>query len=337
MGQGPRPLLSFRSGRDRFPVAADKEPEPRVSPLVGIGLKVLSTMAFAVMAVLIKLIADRYPVGEITFCRSFFALIPVFVWVAWRGQLTTVFRTRNIGGHILRSIVGTMAILLGFAALARLPLADATAIGYASPLLTVMLAALILRETVRAYRWSAVLVGLLGVLIILSDYVAPAGAGAERSVPGAALQLASAFFAAFAAIQIRRLSVTEPAATIVVYFSLFCAAVSLATLPFGWVAPTGIDALILVGTGLLGGLGQVLMTQSFRYADASVLAPFDYVSMVWALTASIFLFGSLPTPTMLVGAAVVIASGLFVVYRERRLGIARSRSKPAQLLPPPLT
>lgn len=308
-----------------------------MNPLAGIGLKVLSTAAFAAMAVLVKLIADRYPLGEITFCRSFFALVPVFAWVAWRRQFPAVFRTRNIGGHVLRSAVGMAAMFLGFAGLALLPIADATAIGYASPLLTVMLAAFILREKVRVYRWSAVVVGLIGVLIILSDYVVPGGPGPGRSVLGALVQLASAFFGAFAAIQIRRLTLTEPAATIVVYFSLFCAAVSLSTLPFGWVMPTGTDALILMGTGLFGGLGQVLMTQSFRYADASVLAPFDYVSMLWALMASILLFATLPTANMLVGAAVVIASGLFVIYRERQLGIERSRSKPALPLPPPLS
>lgn len=296
-----------------------------------------STAAFTGMATLIKLVSDRFPIGEITFFRSFFALIPVLIWVAWRGRLGNVMYTSNFGGHILRSVVGVTSMFLGFAALARLPLADATAIGYATPLLTVIFAALLLGEVVRIYRWSAVIVGLVGVLIIIVDFLAPGvSEQPERSFTGALLGLSGAFFSGLAAIQIRRLVETEPAATIVVYFCLFASAVSLLTLPFGWVVPSPADAVILLSMGICGGIGQVLMTLSYRYADASVLAPFDYTSMLWAILISIFVFHYLPTPLMLVGTAIVVASGLFVVYREHRLGIVR-KSKTVQPPPPPLT
>jgi drug/metabolite transporter (DMT)-like permease len=200
----------------------------------------------------------------------------------------------------------------------------------------VVLAVLLLGEVVRIYRWTAVVIGLIGVLIIIADFVTPGANQPERSFVGALFGLGGALFGALAAIQIRRMIETEPAATIVVYFSVFAALVSLMTLPFGWVMPTPGDALIFVSIGIFGGLGQVLMTQSFRYADASVLAPFDYVTMLWAILISFFVFDYLPTPLMLAGTAIVIGSGLFVLYREHRLGIV-PKARPAQPPPPPLT
>jgi drug/metabolite transporter (DMT)-like permease len=304
-----------------------------LNPLAGIALKVVSTAFFTGMATLIKLISDRFPVGEIAFARSFFGLIPVLVWAGWRGQFPGIFFTRNPRGHLVRVTVGTASMFLGFSALGYLPIADATAIGYAAPLFTVAFAAFLLRETVRLYRWSAVVVGLLGVIVILSEYLSPTVSG-ERLV-GAGLQLTSAVFAAYAAIQIAYLSRTEPAGTIVVYFSSFAALVALCTLPFGWVMPTPIEALMLVGTGIFGGIGQVLMTASYRYADASVLAPFDYTSMLWAVLASLIVFSTVPTPVVLLGSCIVIGAGLFVIWRERQLGLIRNRIKQAQPPAPP--
>ena len=142
---------------------------PRGQPLLGVLLKVLSTIAFAAMATQIKLLSERYPTGEVAFFRSAFALIPVLIWAGWRGLLPSVFITPRIGGHLLRSIAGATSMFFGFSALARLPLSDATAIGYAAPLMTVVLAAVLLKEPVRIYRWAAVVVGFLGVLVMLSD------------------------------------------------------------------------------------------------------------------------------------------------------------------------
>jgi drug/metabolite transporter (DMT)-like permease len=144
-------------------------PTGHARPLFGIALKVVSTFAFTVMATLVKLASDRFPPGEIVFFRSFFALVPVLIWVAWLGYFPAVFSTRLIGGHLYRSAIGVSAMFCGFTALSYLPIADATSIGYASPLLTVVFAVLLLGEKVHAYRWTAVVVGLVGVLIILSD------------------------------------------------------------------------------------------------------------------------------------------------------------------------
>ncbi|MEX0853864.1 MAG: DMT family transporter [Bauldia sp.] len=299
-------------------------------PILGIALKVASTLVFTVMATLVKLLSDRYPIGELTFFRSFFALIPVFAWVGWRGQFPSVFYTQRLSDHVTRSITGAAAMYCGFSALSLLPIADATAIGYAAPLMTVALAVLLLGERVRAYRWSAVIVGLAGVLVILSDYAFPGTGGQERSILGALFGIGSASIGALASTQVRVLTRTDGAATIVVYFSAFVALLSLVTLPFGWALPDLADAGWLVLAGICGGLGQVLLTQSYRYGEASAIAPFDYTSMIWALIVSLLVFGTWPSAIVLAGTAIVIGAGLFVIWREHQLGIERTRSKRAQ-------
>jgi drug/metabolite transporter (DMT)-like permease len=312
-------------------------PLTSAQPFLGIALKIISTLAFTGMATLIKLVSDRYPVGELTFFRSFFALIPVAVWVGWR-EFPGTFRTSRFGGHVVRSIAGATSMFCGFTALSMLPIADAIAIGYASPLLTVVFAVFLLGEKVYVYRWSAVGVGLCGVLVILSAYIGPeAGEVARGSAIGAALAVGGAVVGALAATQTRSLTRIEPAATIVVYFSLLTAVAALATLPFGWTMPTPLDFAMLLGAGLFGGLGQVLLTQSYRFGDASLIAPFDYTSMIWTLTASLLVFGTWPSGVVLSGAGVVILAGLFVIWREHQLGIERTRSKRAQTPTTPLS
>lgn len=314
------------------------DPPEHARPLVGIALKVASTLSFTAMATLIKLDSARYPIGELVFFRSFFALIPVFAWVAWRGQFPAVFHTKRFGRHVVRSVSGGCTMFLGFTALSLLPIADATAIGYAAPLMTVVLAVLFLGEKVRIYRWSAVIVGLIGVLVILSDYVGPdVEAGAtERSAIGAMIAVVGAFLGAVTSTQVRAMVHTEGAGTIVVYFSLFTSLFGLFTLPFGWVMPDLFGILSLIAAGVFGGLGQVLMTQSFRYGGASMIAPFDYTSMIWALIVSLLVFNTWPTERMLLGTGIVVGAGLFVIFRERWLGIERARSKRAQTPTTPL-
>ena len=142
-----------------------------MKPLLGIALKVLSALAFTLMSAGIKRVSDGYPTGEIVFFRSAFAIVPLLAWLAWRGDLINSVRTSNLSGHLLRGIISSCGMFSGFVALAYLPLSDAVAIGYASPLMVVVLAALVLHETVRAYRWTAVTVGFLGVLIMLMPHL----------------------------------------------------------------------------------------------------------------------------------------------------------------------
>ncbi|MBX6425194.1 MAG: DMT family transporter [Variibacter sp.] len=300
--------------------------------LKGILLKIASSIVFAVMSALVRWASESVPVGQVVFFRSAFALVPVLLIYAWRNQLPAAVRTARPFGHVTRGLIGVAGMFLSFAALARLPLAEVTAIGFAAPLMTVALAALILGERVRIYRWSAVAVGFLGVLVMLSPHlnvVAPGPAHGPEAVLGALFALLSAMAQAGAVIQTRRLTGSETNSAIVFYFSLVSAVGGLLTYPFGWVTPSWPLFAGLVAIGVLGGIGQILMTESFRHAPASVVAPFDYTTIIWAFLLGYVLFGEIPLPIVFVGAAIVIAAGLFVIWRERRLGLERARAPSA--------
>lgn len=295
-----------------------------LSPLAGPAFKIASTLAFAVMLVAVKLLSGRVPAGEVVFFRSALAVFPVLLMVAWQGEMATGLKTSRVGGHIIRSVVGVSAMSLWFSGVQRLPLADALAITYAAPLLTVALAAILLGEIVRRHRWTAVSVGFVGVLIVLSPHLGDLGHLMEGgAATGAMCCFGSALFMAFAQIQVRNLTATERTGAIVVYFSLGSALFSLVTIPFGWVVPTFGDSMLLLACGLFGGLGQIFLTQSMRYSDASVVAPLEYASMLWAVASGLWIFDEVPSLTVAVGAGVIIASGVAIVLRERRLGLKR--------------
>ena len=300
----------------------------RSNPVFGIMLKVASALVFTAMVTLIKIVSVRVPVGEILFSRNFFGMVPVIVMVAMRRELATVFVTRRMFGHIGRAIVGGTAMGLWFSALARIPLPDATAISFSAPLMTVILAWLILGETVRIYRWSAVGIGFLGILVILSPHVSQSDMSDEAAF-GAMLAFGAACFMAMASVFVRKLTATERTATIVLWFSATTSVFSLLTLPFGWIVPTTGDALILVTIGLLGGVGQIMLTQSYRFAEASTIAPFEYTTLLWAILFGWLLFQEVPTIEVLAGATIVIAAGIFVIFRERRLGLDRTKARKA--------
>jgi drug/metabolite transporter (DMT)-like permease len=236
--------------------------------------------------------------------------------------------TNRPTGHLLRGLISVAGMFLNFAALARLPLVDATAISFAAPLITVAFAALFLGERVRIYRWSAVTVGFVGVLVMLwphFDLDRLIIAGSATTAVGAVCALGSAFTNAGAVIQTRILTRTETTSSIVFYFSLICAVGGLATLPLGWIVPSAAQLAALVALGVLGGLAHILLTESYRYASASVVAPFDYTTMLWAFLLGYALFGEVPTLYVLVGAVIVTGAGLFVLWRERQLGLKRVR------------
>ncbi len=302
---------------------------------LGIAYKIGATALFASMGALIKSTGPDYPIGQVVFSRSVFALIPVLVLVRHAGGLA-VLRTRRPGGHLLRSLSGFMAMTCSFAGLTLLPLADATALGFVSPLMTTALAVPLLGERVRIYRWSAVLVGFAGVLLMLRPAGTAGGPMLIGAVPlGVVLALLGALFTALAMIAIRRMAAAEPSITIVFWFTASCTALGALTLPFAFRLPPASDAVALVGIGLLGGCAQVLLTNSYRLAPASTLAPFDYTAMLWALVIGYVVFREVPEPLVMAGAAIVIASGLFIVWRERRLGLSRAPARRAGEGPTP--
>jgi drug/metabolite transporter (DMT)-like permease len=206
-----------------------------------------------------------------------------------------------------------------------------TAIGYAAPILTVVFAAMFLGEEVRLFRISAVALGMVGVLIVIYPRltVLTDDAAGFAQAFGAMVVLGGAVFAALAQVFVRKLVQAERTATIVFWFSVTATLLSLVTLPFGWVWPSPREAALLVGAGLMGGIGQILLTSSYREADASVIAPFDYASMIFALLIGWFIFDEAPTAMMLLGAALVVAAGIAIILRERRLGLERARQRKA--------
>jgi len=296
--------------------------------MLGIGLKVLSVIIFVGMQTALKTLGEAIPAGQLVFFRSFFALVPVLIYLVYLGELRTALRTDDIGGHFIRGIIGVTSMGLGFFALSRLPYPEWIAISYASPLLTVIFAALFLKETVRAYRWAAVLVGLTGILVVAApNFTLSAEAADPDRAYGILASLGGAAFAAIAMIQVRRLVRKERTPTIVVYFSLTSSLVALSTIVFGWVWPNPAQLAALIISGLCGGVAQLLLTACYRYADTSTIAPFEYTSMLFAIAIGVQFFGETIQATTLIGAAIVIGSGVFIIYREHRLGIERRKAR----------
>lgn len=298
-----------------------------MQPLHGILFKIGSVCLFVCMASLIKATSDGVPPGQAVFFRSFFALPIIFGWLAMRHELRNGWKTQNPLGHLWRGLVGTTAMGLGFTGLGLLPLPEVTAIGYAAPLIVVVFAAMFLDEKVGIFRLSTVGLGLIGVLIVLSPRLS-VELGAAESL-GALVVFMGAVFAALAQVFVRKLVATEGTAAIVFWFTVTSSTLSLLTIPWGWVWPGWGPAALLIIAGLIGGIGQIFLTSSYRYADASLVAPFDYVSMLLALGIGYFVFGEVPTGTMLTGAAIVIFAGVLIIWRERRLGLQRAQARKA--------
>ena len=297
--------------------------------LKGILCKLGAVLFFIIMAALIKMSSERIPTGEAVFFRSFFGIPIILGWLAVRSELQTGLKTENITGHFWRGLVGTMGMSTGFAALGLLPFSEVKAIQYAQPVLVVIFAAMFLGERVRVFRLTAVALGMAGVLVIMSPRLTIlSDTGADiRLALGAVLAFASAVFAALAHVFVRKLTQSEKTPAIVFYFAITASSLSLLTIPFGWVMPTLPEAAMLVGAGLVGGIGQIFLTSSYRYADASLIAPFEYSSILLALAIGYFVFFEVPTWMMLGGVAMIVAAGVLIIWRERQLGYERSKSR----------
>jgi drug/metabolite transporter (DMT)-like permease len=290
-------------------------------------LKLISALLFAVMSALVRFLGQNYPVGQTVFFRSAFAIIPVMLIYAWRNELAAAVRTNRPFGHVGRGAISICGMFCNFSALARLPIVDATAISFASPLITVAFSAIFLKESVRIYRWSAVIVGFIGILVMLvPNFDLSSHVGAAATAAGFAFAIAGAFCNAGSVIQTRRLTQTETTSSIVFYFSLICALAGLATWPFGWLTPTWPEFAALVTVGLCGGLAHIFLTESYRWAPASLVAPFDYTAMLWAFVLGYLVFSELPNLSVYIGAVIIAAAGLYVIWRERQLGLQRVRA-----------
>ncbi|MEO0913631.1 MAG: DMT family transporter, partial [Pseudomonadota bacterium] len=257
----------------------------RDRPSWGIGLRLLSGFLMVGMFVSVKAVSDDVPLGEIVFFRSFFALIPlvVFLWV--RREFPGGLATKRPGAHLFRSIFGALALFTSFAAIARLNVAEAILIAQLSPVLTAVAAVLILSERLTIWRVGGLALGFAGVLALVWPEL---GGGSSDRLVGYAIGLVSAGLSALALIMVRSLNKTESPGAIALYFVLASMILALLTLPWGWVLPDGRTLIPLIAAGLFGGFAHIAMTLAFRYAEASRLAPFEYVALLWPVLADLF-------------------------------------------------
>ncbi|MCL7404424.1 MAG: hypothetical protein RLZ60_1498 [Pseudomonadota bacterium] len=290
--------------------------------------KVLSVLLFVVMAGIIKSVSGHVPPGQSVFFRSLFAIPVIVVWLAMRKELRIGFKTQNPMNHVWRGVIGTSAMAMTFGALGLLPLPEMTAIGYAMPIFVVVFAAMFLNEPVRLFRLMTVAVGLVGVMIIMAPRLSVDVIDMSETL-GAVLALGSAVTAALAQVFIRKLTKTETTSSIVFWFSVTATGLSLLTIYWGWVVPTPKEAALLVLAGIIGGVGQILLTSSYRLADASFVAPFEYSSMLFSIAIGFAFFDEVPTSTTLIGASVVIFAGILIIWRERQLGLERTKTRKA--------
>src|SRR5216684_1926451 len=215
--------------------------------------------------------------------------------------------------HIGRGVMQFISIVSIFAAFAVMPLADAVAITFSAPLFLTLLSIPMLGERVGRHRWAAVLVGFLGVLLMVATRD---GFGSGIVSTGALLALLSAALSASVTIAVRRMTLTEATPTLVTYQALITLLLSSALLPLGWITPRWDDLMLLAAIGVCSGIGQYWWTQAFRFAPAAVAAPFSYLAIVWALVLGYAVWADVPTPSLIAGALVVAASGLYILYRE---------------------
>ncbi len=284
-----------------------------------IALMVLGVGLFSIMDALVKWLGESYPTVQLVFFRSLFAFIPLG-FLMFRDGVAGALRMNDRQGHLLRAVVGVMALWAFFYAFAHMPLAEVIAITFAAPVFVTALSVPLLGERVGPRRWCAVLVGFLGVLIMVQP-----GAGVFQTV--ALVPLGGVVFYALAMVFVRKLSRTETSASIVFYFTLACTLVSAAALPFSWVTPQAWDWALLVALGLIGGMAQITFTRAVSLADVSVIMPFEYTAMLWAVVLGFFIWGEVPGNNIWIGVAIVMASGLYILYREASLGLVRGKAR----------
>lgn len=281
----------------------------------GIALRIGATFFFTLMVVCVKLLAGSVPLGQIVFFRSAVALIPLVLFLAWSGDFPKGLSTRRPVAHVLRCLLGCTALFASFASLAYLPLAHASIIGYLAPILAVVLARFLLSEQISRLRWCAVLCGFLGMLALIVPQLSATRID-QTYLTGALLAFVMAIFTAGAKIQIRGLARTEHAGAIAFYFALTCTVAGAISVFWGWSLPMGAEWLWLIGAGLAGGIAHIMMTLALQQSEISRLAPFEYLSLIFAVGADAALFQTVPGPSFYPAALMILLSMWLVTFRD---------------------
>ncbi|MGZ6020896.1 MAG: DMT family transporter [Phenylobacterium sp.] len=286
---------------------------------LGIAYRMAAMVCVALLSAAVKWAGHRgVPVFEMVFFRNAFAFVPILAYIA-RTTSFSVLKTQRPLGHLHRSVVGLIGMTCSFSALQHLALTEATAFTFAAPLFMTALSALMLREPVGWHRWGAVVVGFIGVLIMVRPEPG------HMNVAGVAFGLTAALGSALAMVQIRQIAVTEKGPTIVFYFTLAGTVLGGAVSVFDCVTPDLLTLAVLIMGGLVGGVGQLFLTEAIRVAPVGVVAPFDYSQLIWATGLGYLVWGELPHAATLAGALVVAASGIYILHRE----LLRFRRAPA--------
>lgn len=285
-----------------------KPSRPRENVPLGIAFMIAATILFSASSAASKWLVDIYPPGEVLFTRTLTSLATCAAFILPVTGLA-VFRTQRLHHHFGRSVSQAVSQTSLMIAFSLMPLAGAVAINFSSPLWATLVSVLVFKEVVGAVRWTALMVGLLGVLIVTQP-------GAETFQIGAVFALANAILYGSVTAAVRRMTATESAETLTLYQLLFLTLFFLLLLPFGWENPTWTDAALMTGNGVANAVGQYWWTRALLLAPASAVTPFYYLSLVWAIALGFMVWGEIPTVALLVGSAVVVASGLFLLWRE---------------------
>ena len=267
----------------------------------------LSIIGFSLMDVIVKWSVD-YPIGQILFFRGFFGIIFYF-FIIPRDRLHNFYRTKRPGLHTLRCVAGLIAIVAIFIALRKLPLATVVSISFAAPIFTTIFSIFLLSERVGVYRWLAVLVGFIGILIITEPGIS------ELNIYYI-FPIIFCLGLSYVAITLRQLSSTEPVWLISLFFSIAITLLSFLTIPFGWVMPSFNHFIILSLIGVFGGVSNLWLSQSYKYSEVSLVTPLKYLTLVFAIIFGYFIWGEIPTFKTLIGAFLVIISTLIIFRRE---------------------
>ena len=276
----------------------------------GIVLMCLSTIAFSIMHGLVRFVSEVLPPFQIAFFRNIFGL--AFLLPLLMRSRFAILRTKQIGLHALRGIINMAAMLMFFTALAISPIAKVTALGFTAPIFMAILAVLVLGERFRIYRWSAIFLGFVGMLIILRP-------GLVAIDTGALLVIGSAALWAVAMIIIKIQSRTESSLTIVAYMGIFLGVFSIAPAVWVW-QPFGLQTLgFMVLIGLFGSIAQMAISESLKETDSTALMPFDFLKLIWTAMIGVWFFSEIPDIYTWIGATVIFLSGLFIAIRERSI------------------
>lgn len=274
----------------------------------GIACMVAAGFMVSLQDAVTKWLTGGYPVGEVIFIRSLFVYLPVVLFV-WREGGVRCLKTRRPGAQVLCCLFTVIATGLFVLSLSLLPLAEATAATFTGPIFVTALAFPLLGERVGRHRWSAVVIGFAGVLLMLR----PTGAAVQWAI---LIPVCAAFSGALRDIVTRRLTIDESTIAILFYSNLAITVLALFTLPFGWRLPTAGDTALFAAAGFLLGIAYYLWIQAFRFSEVTVVMPFKYTMVIWAAALGYLVWGDLPDRFVIAGAALVVASGLYILHRE---------------------